>query len=341
MPDHAPIRPTEQLDWVALEPYLREHLPGVTGEFSVAQFHGGHANLTYLIRFREEEFVLRRPPFGKIAPGAHDMRREYRVLFALNPHFAPAPRAHHLCTDHAIIGSDFVVMARRSGVVIRTEILPCFVEIDNAKNRLTNALMKVCTDLHLVDVAAAGLSDLGKPEGFAARQLAGWEKRWHLAKTEENADMNHLFEVLAADIPEPQRISIVHGDLKFDNCQFQPNDPDRVTSVFDWDMATLGDPLIDLGGLLSFWPDKRLGKMPRGFLQGDWPSKAYLKEKYAEYSGLDLSRMPWYEALACAKTAVIAQQLYARYIAGSTKDERMEKFGAAAKGFARLGRSML
>ena len=201
--------------------------------------------------------------------------------------------------------------------------------------------MRVCADLHLVDVTAAGLGDLGKPEGFAARQLRGWQKRWDLSKLEDDPNMNYLFTTLGADVPEPQRVSIVHGDLKFDNCQFQADDPDRVTSVFDWDMATLGDPLIDLGGLLSFWPDPRLGKMPKGFLQGDWPTKAYLKEKYAEYSGLDLSRMPWYEALACAKTAVIAQQLYARYVAGATKDARMEKFGAAAKGFAQLGRAIL
>lgn len=341
MPDYASIRPGEELNWTALEAYLREHLPEVAGEFSVAQFHGGHANLTYLIRFGDQELVLRRPPFGKIAPGAHDMRREHKILAALNPYFAPAPRAHLLCTDDTVIGSDFVVMERRSGVVIRTQLLDCFADVPDARNRLTNALMKVCADLHLVDVDAAGLSDLGKPDGFAARQLRGWEKRWHLSKLEDDPNMDYLFTTLGADIPAPQRVSIVHGDLKFDNCQFQPDDPDQVSSVFDWDMATLGDPLIDLGGLLSFWPDPRLGKMPKGFLQGDWPTKAYLKEKYAEYSGLDLSQMPWYEALACAKTAVIAQQLYARYVAGSTKDARMEKFGAAAKGFALLGRAIL
>ena len=339
MPDYAAIRPGEALDWESLEAYLRPLLPGAEGPFSVAQFHGGHANLTYLVRFGEREFVLRRPPFGKIAPGAHDMRREYRVLSALHPFFAPAPRAHLLCVNDAVIGADFVVMERRSGVVIRTGLPDGFTDAD--KPRLTDALMKVCADLHLVDVSAAGLDELGKPAGFAARQLRGWQKRWALAKTEDNPDMDRLFEKLGEDVPAPQRVSIVHGDLKFDNCQFQAGAPDRVTSVFDWDMATLGDPLIDLGGLLSFWPDPRLGKMPAGFLQGDWPEKTYLKEKYAEYSGLDLSRMPWYEALACAKTAVIAQQLYARYVAGATQDKRMAKFGAAAKAFAGLGKHIL
>lgn len=341
MSDYAGIRPGEELDWASLEGYLREQLPELKGGFSVAQFHGGHANLTYLIRFGADELVLRRPPFGKIAPGAHDMKREFKVLSALHPHFAPAPRAHHLCTDHGVIGSDFVVMQRRTGVVIRTALPDCFAGVSGVKSRLTDALMRVCADLHLVDTTAAGLADLGKPSGFAARQLAGWEKRWHLSKIDEDPNMDYLFATLGADIPEAQRVSIVHGDLKFDNTQFQPDDPDQVTSVFDWDMATLGDPLIDLGGLLSFWPDPRLGKMPKGFLQGEWPTKSYLKEKYAAFSGLDLSRMPWYEALACAKTAVIAQQLYARYVAGSTKDSRMEQFGMAARGFAMLGRKII
>ncbi|MEO0734465.1 MAG: phosphotransferase family protein [Bacteroidota bacterium] len=339
MQDYNAIRQGEELDWGALENYLREALPEVKGAFSVAQFHGGHANLTYLIRFGDQELVLRRPPFGKIAPGAHDMRREYKVLSTLNAHFPAAPRAFHLCTDPTVIGADFVVMERRTGIVIRTSLPDCFAETPKANVRLTDALMRCCADLHLVDTAAAGLSDLGKPDGFTARQLRGWEKRWHLSKTAEDENMDVLFAQLAEDIPVPQRVSIVHGDLKFDNCQFQPEDPDRVTSVFDWDMATLGDPLVDLAGLLSFWPDPRLGKMPAGFLQGDWPDKAYLKERYAEYSGLDLSRMAWYEGLAYAKTAVIAQQLYARYVAGATKDKRMEKFELAARAFAQLGRA--
>lgn len=340
MPDYNAIRPGEELNWPKLETYLRQHLNQVSGDFSFHQFHGGHANLTYLIWFGKQELVLRRPPFGQIAPGAHDMQREYRVLHRLHEVFAPAPRAYHLCTDAAVIGSDFVVMERREGVVIRNRLPAVFADTDRAEIRLTDALMKVCADLHLVDTDAAGLADLGKPAGFAERQLHGWTKRWNLAKLEDNADMEFLAAALTKDIPVPQRVSIVHGDLKFDNCQFQPTDPDRVTSVFDWDMATLGDPLIDLAGLLSFWPDPRIDprELPIAALTGTWPDKAYLCEKYAAYSGLNLSRMDWYEAFAYFKTAVIAQQLYARYVAGATKDARMEKFGSAARAFARLGR---
>lgn len=343
MTDHQPIRPGESLDWDKLENYLRTELPELEGPFSVAQFHGGHANLTYLLRFGDRELVLRRPPFGKIAPGAHDMQREYRVLSKLWQYFPAAPRAYLLGTDQEIIGSDFIVMERRSGVVVRNQLPEVFSGVERVEERLSSALMKICAELHLVNVEMAGLADLGKPEFFAIRQLKGWNKRWNLAKLEENPQMDRLMEKLAVDIPQPQRVSIVHGDLKFDNCQFQADDPDVVSSVFDWDMATLGDPLIDLGGLLSFWPDPAISqdKMPVQLLRGNWPSKQWLKDKYATFSGLDLSRMDWYEAFAYFKTAVIAQQLYSRYAAGDTQDARMEKFGSAARMFARLGNAKL
>jgi aminoglycoside phosphotransferase (APT) family kinase protein len=341
MPDHNPIRQGEELDWPRLESYMRKELPELAGEMTVSQFHGGHANLTYLLKFGEQELVLRRPPFGKIAPGAHDMRREYRVLNGLSTFFAPAPAPYLLCTDDAIIGSDFIVMQRREGIVIRNKMPSCFAAVPDAANRLSAALMKVCADLHLVDVDAAGLQELGKPTGFAERQLRGWAKRWNLSKLEDNPDMDALMEALNVDVPAPQRVSIVHGDLKFDNCQFQTDDPDLVTSVFDWDMATLGDPLFDLAGLLSYWPEKNPEDIPFPLLIGDWPDKAWLKEQYAAFSGLDLSRMGWYEAFACYKSAVIVQQLYARFVAGATKDPRMAKFGEVAKSFARLGRKKL
>ena len=231
--DYADIRPGEEQDWNALEAYLRQHLPDARGPFRYAQFHGGHANLTYLIGFGDREWVLRRPPFGTIAPGAHDMRREFQILSALPTHFAPAPRAHLLCTDAAVIGADFVVMDYRTGVVVRNRMPADFAGTPAAAERLTDALVRVCADLHRVDVAAAGLSSLGRPEGFVARQLRGWTKRWNLSKTHEVADMDRLLTDLERDVPAPQRVSIVHGDLKFDNCQFQPDDPDRVTSVFD------------------------------------------------------------------------------------------------------------
>ncbi len=334
------IRKGEELDWKKLEGYLRETMPNVKGEMNVAQFHGGHANLTYLIKFGNEEFVLRRPPFGKIAPGAHDMKREYRVLSKLYKHLPQAPRAFHLCEDPGIIGAIFVIMERRNGVVVRYQVPDNFKSFENVERRLTNALIRVEASLHNVDVEEAGLTELGKPEGFLNRQLAGWIKRWNLSKIEESSAMDEVYEILSSDIPTPQAVSIVHNDIKFDNCQFQPDNPDEVTSIFDWDMTTLGDPLVDFGVSLSYWPDERTNQF-QGLpvmLRGDFPHKDFLKEKYREYSGFDLSNISWYESLAYWKGAVIAQQLYKRYVDGATKDQRMAAFGLSAKALAEIAR---
>ena len=336
------IRPGEELDWKSLRSYLHGTLPELTGDMSVMQFHGGHANLTYLLRFGEREVVLRRPPFGKIAPGAHDMKREYRVLSKLYKFFTPAPRAFHLCENEEIIGARFVVMERRTGVVMRYRLLDCFAGFTRVEERLTEAMIRAEAALHRVDVAAAGLERLGKPDGFVERQLAGWSKRWELSKTEENQDMDRTFANLSAVIPAPQAVSIIHNDIKFDNCQFQPDDPDTVTSIFDWDMATLGDPLVDLGSTLSYWPDERLKAFKNlpVTLQGNFPPKEFLIQKYGEYSGFSMDKIAWYESFAYWKGAVIAQQLYKRFHDGATKDQRMAGFGASAKVLAALARQI-
>ena len=336
MKDVKNVRPGEELDWGKLENYLLEKLPELNGNMEVGQFHGGHANLTYLIKFGKKELVLRRPPFGKIAPGAHDMKREYRVLSKLYKYFPPAPRAYLLCEDENIVGAKFVLMERCSGVVPRYEVPDIFKKYEHIEIRLTDAMVRAQADLHKVDVEAAGLTKLGRPDGFINRQLEGWAKRWDLSKTELNNDMETVLKLLREDVPEPQAVSIIHNDLKFDNCQFQPDNPDKVTSIFDWDMCTLGDPLIDFGSTLGYWPDEFFSgyDMPVS-LKGDFPKKDFLRNKYAEYTGFNLERMPWYEAFAYWKGAVIAQQLYRRYINGSTKDKRMEKFGGTAKIFAK------
>lgn len=337
------IRTGEALDWEKLESYLRQVIPEIQGEMSVAQFHGGHANLTYLLSFGAQELVLRRPPFGKIAPGAHDMKREYRVLSKLFNHFPRAPRAYHLCEDESIIGAQFVVLERRTGVVVRTEIIDCFISFDKVEKRLVDAMMKAMADLHLVDYQAADLINLGRPEGFVERQLSGWSKRWELSKTAENEHMDAVLNRLHAQIPAAQKVSIIHNDIKLDNCQFQADNPDEVTSIFDWDMCTLGDPLIDLGTSLSYYPDqkkKHLENLPVQ-LQGNFPPKAFLLEKYQAYTGLSLENIQWYEAFAYWKGAIVSQQLFKRYLEGASKDPRMAGFETAMKEMAILARETL
>lgn len=337
------VRKGEDLDWQKLEAYLRSELPTYTiGEMNVAQFHGGHANLTYLLQFGAQELVLRRPPFGKIAPGAHDMKREYRVLSKLYKVFPEAPRAYLFCDDESIIGAPFVVMERKRGEVVRYELIDCFKPFDKAEERLTTAMIKAQANLHKVDFEKAGLSKLGRPEGFLERQLAGWSQRWELSKIGENKDMDEVLALLASSIPTPQATSIIHNDIKLDNCQFQADNPDKVTAIFDWDMTTLGDPLVDIGSTLGYWHEPYFDghKMPVS-LSKTFPDKDFLIEKYAEFTGFSMERIDWYHAFAYVKGAVITAQLYQRFVNGKSTDKRMESFGAVAKAFSRFSKKIL
>lgn len=327
------VRPGEELDWTGLVSYLTGVLPDLVGPFSVQQFPNGSANLTYLLHFGDRELVLRRPPFGQIAPGAHDMRREYRVLSRLWRVFPPAPRALHLCTDHDVVGSDFVIMEYRRGEVLWGRLSPSMAGLPNAATRVGRAVVATLAQLHLLDPAESDLGDLGRPEGFAARQVEGWHKRWQLVAPESGAElMNDLAVELAARLPSAQRSSILHNDYKLDNCQFRPGEPDHVNAVFDWDMATLGDPLIDVGTLLNYWPDPSDTSedrpiTPEGLDQMGLPTRSEVVGQYASATGLDLSEVRWYEAFACFKTAVVVRQLYARWERGETTDQRMAERG--------------
>ncbi len=336
----APVREGENLDWSAIEAYLREHLahPSVgdleLGEpFEVQQFPHGSANLTYCLRFGATELVLRRPPFGTLAPGAHDMKREFRVLSRLWKHFDKAPRAYLLCDDHRVGGADFFVMERRRGVVVRTEIPASMRHHAQVGRRIGLALVDAMAELHRLDPAACDLADLGRPDGFVTRQVAGWRTRWDLvADPAHDAAMVGLHGRLEAAQPESQHASIVHNDLKLDNVMFDPDDPDRVRSFFDWDMTTLGDPLVDLGTLLNYWPDAGDGVASAAVAGTETfglPTRAELVERYAARTGFDVSPVPWYEAFAGWKTATVVQQLYNRWAEGDSTDDRMAVIAAA------------
>lgn len=349
----APVRAGEQLDWPALESHLRAHVEGLDGEFSVLQFPRGSANLTYCVRFGDRRLVVRRPPFGKIAPGAHDMGREYRVLSRLHERYGRAPRALLHCGDDAVIGAEFLVSEYRDGVVVWDSVPASMARIPNAGHRIGLAVIDGLADLHAVDPASCGLADLGRPEGYLERQVRGWSSRWDAvaaqAPSVETAKVvEEVGRLIRAAIPTSQRAGIVHNDYKVDNCQFAPDDPDRVKSVFDWDMATTGDVLVDLGTLLNYWPDRTVDPgsdaafiaVP-GMHGLDLPSRAEVVERYAAGSDLDLSRIQWYEAFGCWKTVVILQQLYARFVRGETTDERMGQRGDLVEPLARRALALL
>ncbi|MEZ5559584.1 MAG: phosphotransferase family protein [Pseudomonadales bacterium] len=324
-PETAPVRPDEQLDWPALATWLRERLPGARAPMQVEQFPGGSANLTYLVRFGDLEYVVRRPPLGPVAPGAHDMTREHRVLSRLHEQLPQAPRSFLLCEDESVIGSPFIVVERRHGVVIRDAFPPHWRALAEIPRRTSEALVDAMAALHNIDPASCGLSALGRPDGFAARQVAGWHKRWELARDRDVPAMDEIHRRLARAVPPPQRVSILHNDLKLDNCQFDGANPDHVKSIFDWDMATLGDPLVDLGTLLGYWPEPGdpapRAQRPTGAAE-PFPTRAQVSARYAAATGLDVSRSDWYEAFALWKTAVVVQQIYIRFKRGQTQDQR-------------------
>jgi aminoglycoside phosphotransferase (APT) family kinase protein len=344
-------RADERLDTSRLEPYLREHLPGAEGELTVAQFHGGKANLTYLLRFRETEFVLRRPPLGPIPPGAHDMRREHRVLSVLHQRFPLAPPSLLLCEDESIIGAVFIVEERRHGFVIRDDIPAEFAARPELNRRIGFALVDALADLHRVNTAEIGLDGLGRIEGYLERQLSGWTRRWEasLGGAGEALSRDAMAPVLAwlaRKLPKERAGALLHNDYRLDNCLLDTTDPARIVAVLDWDMCTQGDPLADLGYVLNYWVEpgddlewRAIAAMPT-WREG-FPSRGETIERYAARTGSDVVDILWYQVFAAFKLAVIIQQIYIRYVRGQTQDARFAQYWRRVLGLARKAQVLI
>ncbi len=253
VPEVAPIRAGEEIDVRALGEYLRGKVDGAERDLRVEQFPGGHSNLTYLVYAGDREYVLRRPPLGPVAPKAHDMAREFHVLGAVHPVFPPAPRVHLLCEDPAVIGAIFFLMERRQGVVLRRDTPAEFAGDPAFPRKASEGFIDCLAQLHSIDAGQRPLAALGKPEGFLERQVRGWTERWQRAKTEELPGMDGLIEWLSTRLPASVRPTLVHNDFKLDNIMLDSQNPGRVEAVLDWEMATVGDPLVDLGCTLCYW----------------------------------------------------------------------------------------
>ncbi len=335
-------RADENLDSKRLEPYLREQLPESDGEFTLRQFKGGHANLTYLVRFGDSEYVLRRPPLGSLAPGSHDMQREFRVLSKLYRHFALAPRSYLYCGDESIIGAPFQVMERRHGIVIRSRMPAHDADGPELRRRISDMMVDVLADLHTTDREAAGLGGLGHPEGFLERQVTGWSGRWQAAAHEDNADMDRLIAWIGRRQPATRQVTFLHNDYKLDNMIVDSRDPATPVAVLDWDMCTSGDALVDLGYLLNQWVEPsddpswiEWSAMPTW--QPGFASRDEVVERYCSRTGFDVDDMQWYYAFSVMKFAVIIQQIYIRYRRGQTKDERFAHYDQRAATFIAKG----
>lgn len=341
-----PMRPDERIDPEKVGAYLDEKVPGARGVPEILQFEGGKANLTYLLRYPEQEYVLRRPPLGPVAPKAHDMGREYRVLSVLHQAYPLAPLAFLFSDDPAIVGAPFLVMERRRGIVIRQEMPRRYLEQPDLYRRMSEAIVDALAALHAVRPETVGLEKLGRPEGFVARQVEGWHQRWEGAKTEDYPEVEELMSWLRANIPPAPRAALVHNDFKLDNMMVDADDPARIVGVFDWDMCTLGDPLQDLGSLLGYWAEAGDSEQRSAFrvmpthLEG-FITREQVVARYAEQSGTDLTHIKFHEIFALFKLAVIVQQIYVRWVRGQTQDERFRDYGPRVAGLVKASWSEL
>ncbi len=340
-PDTAAVRRGEELNTGALAEYLRGKIDGAERGVAVEQFPGGHSNLTYLLKIGGEEYVLRRGPLGPVAPKAHDMAREFRVLQAVHPHFPEAPQVYHLCEDPAVLGAVFFIMERRRGVILRDALPPAFAA---DPRRISEAIADCMVRLHAIDIVATGLNALGKTEGFLERQVHGWADRWNRAKTEDVPKIEAVIQWLVARLPPSPPATLVHNDYKLDNLMLRDGSG-KIEAVLDWEMATVGDPLADLGLTLCYWswveaPGLRAGGQAPITVQPGWYTRDEFVTRYAERTGRDLSGIGYYEVLGIFKLAVILQQIYFRFVRGQTQDARFRNFGDSVRRLGDLAASL-
>lgn len=324
------VRPGEELDPQRVAKFLRDSIPGLSGEPVVAQFPSGYSNLTYLVIAGDREFVLRRPPFGRKAKTAHDMAREYRILSALKPVFPYAPEPLVYCEDESVLGCRFYVMERIKGIILRRDLPSGLTLSPDQMRSLCENLLDVHLKLHSIDYRAVGLDGLGKPEGYVKRQVDGWSERYRAARTEDAPSfepvMAWLQMEMQPDFPAP---AIIHNDYKLDNVVLDPANPLDIIGVLDWEMATIGDPLMDLGNSLAYWvqaddPEERqLVRTGPTHLPGAL-TRAQMIQRYKERAGIEVEDFRFYLCFGLFRLAVIAQQIYYRFFHGQTKDPRFQ-----------------
>jgi len=349
--DSAPVRSGEELNLSSLADWLRGQIPGAEPDIAVEQFPDGHSNLTYLLRIGEREYVLRRGPLGPVAPKAHDMAREFRVLQMVHPYFPEAPDAFYLCEDPSVLGAVFFLMERRHGFILRDEVPEHLAFVPNYAQRMSEAIVDCLIRLHAIDVSKTGLIALGKPEGFLERQVQGWADRWNRAQTGVKTDemprmkMDRVIQWLVDHRPPSPAPTLVHNDYKLDNIMLADGSVDRVEAVLDWEMATVGDPLADVGLTLCYWvwagaPQLRARAMPSLTSQPGWYTRDQFVQRYVEQTGRDLSYIGYYEVLGLFKLAVILQQIYYRFRRGQTQDARFQNFDERIRGLVELADSL-
>jgi aminoglycoside phosphotransferase (APT) family kinase protein len=329
-----PVRPGEEIDLVALNAYLTVHAPRVGRVQSIEQFPGGFSNLTYLLKSDRGEVVLRRPPLGIAKSSAHDMGREYRILSALDSRGGKAPGPIAYCADESVIGAPFYLMERLYGVILRGA--PREAPSAAVMRRLSETFVDTLVSIHALGRDDPGIAALGKSEGYVERQVSGWTARWQKARTDAVPEMEVVTAWLAANRPTESGATLVHNDYKYDNLVLDASDLSQVRGVLDWEMATLGDPLLDVGTSLGYWmeagDDSAFSALGLGVtaLPGSF-SRTELWEHYLETSARGPADPLFYYVFGLFKIAVIAQQIFFRYRKGLTSDERFARLGVAVQ----------
>ena len=319
------IRKGEELDLDVLKQYLSGELDGFSGELDISQFPSGFSNLTYLIKSGDKEYVLRRPPFGANIKGGHDMGREFRVLSALKPVYPYVPEPILYCQDEAVMGAEFYMMERVRGVILRGRPSKELDLRPEVMKSISESTVDHLAALHSMDLAEAGLQDFGRPEGYTQRQVEGWIARYYKAETDKIPAMDAVAEWMKEHMPEQRYVSFIHNDYKYDNLVLDPNDLSKIIAVLDWEMSTVGNPLMDLGTSLAYWAQgddsDALKPFSLTWLAGNLNRKEFV-DRYEEKTGFDLSDQVFYYVFGAFKIGVIIQQIYARYKKGFTKDPR-------------------
>jgi aminoglycoside phosphotransferase (APT) family kinase protein len=333
-PNAHKVRADDAFDLAATNAWLTTNVPqlaGLTNPPQVRQFEGGASNLTYLLSYPGLDLVLRRPPAGTKASSAHDMAREFLVQDRLRTVFPCVPNVLALCQDHSVLGADFYVMEKIAGTIVRANLPPDLTLSPAQATRLCEAAIGTLADLHAVDPHAAGLSQLGRGPGYVQRQMTGWTKRLQAVRTWNTPGFSHVISWLNEVMPDDAGSCLIHNDFRLDNLVLAPGEPERVVGVLDWEMATIGDPLMDLGSALAYWvqaDDDRIHRQLRRqptHLPGMMTRRQVL-DFYAERTGRSLDDVTFYEVFGLFRLAVILQQIYYRYHHGQTTNPAFKNF---------------
>ncbi len=330
-PNALPVRPDDAFDVAAADAWIKQHVDGFDGTPSVTQFAGGASNLTYLLRYPGRDVVLRRPPAGTKASSAHDMAREYLVQRRLRPQFPYVPPVLALCQDHRVLGGDFYVMDRIPGTILRASLPPGLTLTPQDATQLCRAAIDTLAQLHAVDPEQAGLGELSRGPGYVQRQVTGWTKRYRNVRTWNTPPFTKVMTWLAEQMPDDAGSCVIHNDFRLDNLVLAPDEPLRVAGVLDWELATIGDPLMDLGSSLAYWVqadddrvNRRLRRQPT-HLPGMMTRQEVIGH-YAQQTGRSLENWTFYEVFGLFRLAVIVQQIYYRYHHGQSTNPAFKNY---------------